>query len=196
MSQKTGKTSRPLRSDARKNYAHLIDAAHAVFMKRGPDASLEEIARKAEVGIGTLYRHFPTRTDLLESVYAEQIESLIARAYTLRDTLPPREALLSFLDAAAEHMMTYKALKACLVSAGEGRMKSHKQWGPRLYEAVGALLSSAEKAGAVRGGLEPTDLMKLLHAITAAAEKSPDSAGQVKKLLAIMTDGLVVSRGK
>ncbi|MGA2480613.1 MAG: TetR/AcrR family transcriptional regulator [Spirochaetia bacterium] len=191
MSQKTGNQSRPLRADAQKNYAHLLDVAHAVFMKKGPDASLEEIARKAEVGIGTLYRHFPTRTDLLESVYAEQIEGLIARAYALRDTLPPREALLSFLDAAAEHMMTYKALKACLISAGEGAMKSHKQWAPRLYDAVGALLAAAEKAGVVRSGLEPMDLMKLVHAITVAAEKSPDSAAQVKRLLGIMTDGLV-----
>jgi AcrR family transcriptional regulator len=191
MSQKTGNTERPLRADAQRNYAHLIDVAHRVFMKKGPDASLEEIARKAEVGIGTLYRHFPTRTDLLQSVYAEQIEALIARAYMLRDTLPPREALLAFLDAAAEHMMTYKALKACLISAGEGAAKSHQQWAQRLREAIGALLAAAEKAGAIRGGLEPMDLMKLVHAITVAAEKSPDSAAQVKRLLGIMTDGLV-----
>ena len=153
MSQKTEHQDRPLRADAQKNYAHLLDVAHRVFMEKGPDASLEEIARAAEVGIGTLYRHFPTRTDLLQSVYAEQIEALITRAYQLRDTLPPREALLSFLDAFAEHMMTYRALKACLISAGEGAAKSHKQWAPRLQEAVGALLTAAEKAGAVRGGL-------------------------------------------
>src|SRR5271157_692409 len=150
MSQKT--ENRPLRADAQKNYAHLLDVAHKVFMKKGPDASLEEIARTAEVGIGTLYRHFPTRTDLLQSVYAEQIEALIAQAYGLRDSLPPREALLSFLDAAAEHMMKYKALKACLISAGEGAARSHQQWAPRLREAVGALLAGAEKAGAVRPG--------------------------------------------
>ena len=78
--------------------------------------------------------------------------------------------------------MTYKALKACLISAGEGTVKSHKQWAPRLYEAVGALLAAAEKAGVVRSGLEPVDLMKLIHAITVAAEKSPDSAAQVKRL--------------
>ncbi len=184
------KADRPLRADAQKNYARLIDVANRVFMKKGPDASLEEIARVAEVGIGTLYRHFPTRTDLLQSVYAEQIEALIARAYELRDSLPPREALLSFLDAAADHMTNYKALKACLITAGEGAAKSHQQWAPRLYEAVGALLAAAEKAGAVRGGLEPMDLMKLIHAITVAAEKSPDSAAQAKKLLGIMTDGL------
>ena len=89
--------------------------------------------------------------------------------------------------------MTYKALKACLISAGEGAAKSHQQWAPRLYESVGALLAGAEKAGAVRGGLEPIDLMKLIHAITVAAEKSPDSAAQVKRLLGIMTDGLVRS---
>ena len=68
MSQKTEHQDRPLRVDAQKNYAHLLDAAHKVFMKKGPEASLEEIARTAEVGIGTLYRHFPTRTDLLQSV--------------------------------------------------------------------------------------------------------------------------------
>ena len=86
--------------------------------------------------------------------------------------------------------MTYKALKACLISAGEGAAKSHQQWSPRLYEAVGALLADAEAAGVVRGGVDTLELMRLLHAITVAAEKSPDHAGQVKVLLGIMTDGL------
>ncbi len=190
MSQQSEHPDRPLRADAQKNYAHLIDVAHKVFMRKGPDASLEEIARKAQVGIGTLYRHFPTRTDLIESVYAEQIEALIARARELRATLPPREALVTFLHAAADHMMTYKALKACLASAGEGAVKSHHEWSKRLHEDVGALLADAKAAGAVRGELESPELMRLLHAITVAAEKSPDPAGQVKVLLGIMTDGL------
>jgi AcrR family transcriptional regulator len=190
MSQKTVHSSRPLRADAQKNYAHIIDVAHKVFMRKGPDASLEEIARKAEVGIGTLYRHFPTRMDLIESVYAEQIEALIARAHELRATLPPREALVFFLNAAADHMMTYKPLKACLASAGEGAVKSHHEWSIRLQAAVGDLLVDAEKAGVVRAGLAPMDLVKLVHAITVAAEKSPDSAAHVAMLLGIMTDGL------
>ena len=190
MSKQTIQAARPLRADAQKNYAHLLEVAHAVFKKKGPDASLEEIASKAKVGIGTLYRHFPTRNDLIESVYAEQIEALISRARELRSAMPPRDALVAFIRAAAEHMMTYRALKACLAQAGESAAKSQRQWFARLQDEIGKLLADGEAAGVVHRGLEPMGLIGLIHAITVVAEKSPDSARQVEVLLGIMIDGL------
>ena len=189
MTRKTTRAARPQRADAQRNNKRLIEVAHKVFAEQGPEASMEEIARRARVGIGTLYRHFPTRNDILETVYAEQIEALIVRAYELRDSLPPREAFVAWLQAEAEHMITYRALKACLVSSGDGR-NSPGKWKDRLVEAGATLLKNAEKAGAVRQGLNASDLLRLVHAITVAAEKSPDCAAQVRLLLGIMTDGL------
>jgi AcrR family transcriptional regulator len=189
MTRKSTRAARPLRADAQRNDKRLIEVAHKVFTEQGPEASMEEIARRARVGIGTLYRHFPTRNDILETVYAEQIEALIARAYQLRDSLPPKEAFAAWLQAEAEHMMTYKALKACLVSSGNGK-HSPGEWKERLVEAGATLLKAAEKAGAVRGGLDAADLLRLVHAITAAAEKAPDSNAQTRLLLGIMMDGL------
>ncbi|HUI71189.1 MAG TPA: helix-turn-helix domain-containing protein, partial [Spirochaetia bacterium] len=148
-------TEKPRRADAQENRRHLLEVANKVFMKEGPDASLEEIARRAEVGIGTLYRHFPTRSDLIEEVYAEQIEVLISRANELADTLSPKEALTAWLRALAEHTAKYKALKACLLAVRNKDGVDQRQWKERLRAAAGRLLSAAEKAGAVRPGLDP-----------------------------------------
>ncbi len=150
---------------------------------------MEEIARRAKVGIGTLYRHFPTRADLLEAVYLDQMEGLIARSLVLRDSLPPGEALFAWLQDEAEHMMSNRALKACLISSSPGRL-SRGNWKERLIAAGGALLEAAEQEGAVRKGLDANDLLHLVHAITVAAEKAPDPAAQARLLLQVMTDGL------
>ena len=114
---------------------------------------------------------------------------MIARAYQLRDTLPPGEAFAAWLHAEAEHMTTYKALKACLVSSSNGKNSTGK-WKDRLVEAGATLLKAAEKAGVVKKGLDAADLLRLVRAITAATEKAPDSAAQTKLLLDIMIDGL------
>jgi len=88
--------TRPLRADARRNDKRLLDVAHKLFTEKGPEVPMEEIARRAKVGIGTLYRHFPTRSDLLEAVYLDQMEGLIARSATLAETLAPGEALFAW----------------------------------------------------------------------------------------------------
>jgi AcrR family transcriptional regulator len=183
------KEDRPLRADARRNDKRLLDVAHKLFTEKGPEVPMEEIARKAKVGIGTLYRHFPTRTDLLEAVYLDQVEGLIARSVKLRDSLPPGEALFSWLQDEAEHMMGSRALKTCLIGSSPGRL-SRGNWKERLIEAGGALLEAAEKEGVVRKGLDGTDLLRLVHAITVAAEKAPDPSAQARVLLQVMTDGL------
>ncbi len=181
--------TRPLRADARRNDKRLLDVAYKLFTEKGPDVPMEEIARRAKVGIGTLYRHFPTRIDLLEAVYLDQMEGLIARSEALRDSLPPGEALFAWLQDEAAHMMANRALKACVMSASPGRL-SRGNTTERLVEAGAALLAAAEKAGAVRPGLGASDLLHLVHAVTVAAEKAPDPAGQARLLLQVMTDGL------
>ncbi len=182
-------TTRPLRADARRNDKRLLDVAHKLFTEKGPDVPMEEIARRAKVGIGTLYRHFPTRADLLEAVYLNQVEGLIARSVALRDSLPPGEALFAWLQDEAEHMINNRALKACLISTSSGQF-SRGNWKERLIGAGGALLEAAEKEGVVRKGLDATGLLHLVHAVTVAAEKAADPAAQARLLLQVMTDGL------
>src|SRR6266487_4025102 len=98
-----GAARRPMRADARRNYQALLSAANAAFIEQGADdASLEEIARRAGVGIGTLYRHFPTRQALLEAVYRDQVDALRARADELLGSLPPDAALVAWLRALVE----------------------------------------------------------------------------------------------
>ena len=155
---------------------------------------MEEIARRAKVGIGTLYRHFPTRVDLLEAVYLDQMEGLIARAAELQALLPPGEALFSWLQEEAAHMMANRALKACVMSASPGRL-SHGNWKERLIGAGGSLLEAAARTGVVRKDLTADDLLRLVHAVTVAAEKAPDPKAQATLLLRIMTDGLRAPTG-
>jgi len=181
--------ARPLRADARRNDKRLLDVAHKLFTEKGPEVAMEEIARRAKVGIGTLYRHFPTRADLLEAVYLDQMEGLIARSTALAGSLPPGEALFAWLQDEAEHMMNSRALKTCLISASPGRL-SRGNWKERLIGAGAALLEAAEKDGVIRKGLDGNDLLNLVHAITVAAEKAPDPPAQARLLLQVMTDGL------
>src|SRR5581483_10532344 len=107
--------ARPLRSDARHNYARLLSAAAAAFAEHGPDAPLDEIARRAGVGIGTLYRHFPTRQALLEAVFLDSIEALGAEAVALRDAADPGDALATWLRAVLVHNLTQRGLKEALM---------------------------------------------------------------------------------
>ena len=111
MSETTIQLQRPKRADARRNYERLLAAASAVFTERAADdASLEEIARRAGVGIGTLYRHFPTRQALLEAVYRDQVTALCARAGELASTEPPGRALTLWLRAVVDFGKTKHSL--------------------------------------------------------------------------------------
>src|SRR6266702_4679594 len=106
-----GGARRPMRADARRNYQALLSAANAAFIEQGADdASLEEIARRAGVGIGTLYRHFPTRQALLEAVYRDQVEVMSARAEELLADAPPGEALVAWLRALVDFGRTKRML--------------------------------------------------------------------------------------
>ena len=156
MSRRATIASKPPRADAQRNYRRLVEVAAKFFTEKGPEAPMEEVARRARVGIGTLYRHFPTRYDLLETVYAEQIEALIGRAQELKDSLPPGPALFAWLQAEAEHMMSYRALKVCLQSLA-GRDEVRRQLerstdcrGVRPAGGSGESRSSSKRAGRKR----------------------------------------------
>lgn len=181
---------RPMRADAQRNYAKLLAAASAAFASRGADdVSLEEIARRAGVGIGTLYRHFPARQDLLEAVYRDQVESLRARAAELRDTQPPGEALAAFLRALVRFGSTKRSMTSALLATLGTDSELLSSCATVIRGSAESLLERAQRAGVVRPDADVGDLVRLVHAVSIAAEKSPDPA-QADRMLALVLDGL------
>src|SRR5580693_1941288 len=182
---------RPMRADAQRNYQRLLDAAVAVFAERGADdVSLEEIARRAGVGIGTLYRHFPTRQALLEAVYRDQVESLSARAEELREAESPGDALADWLRALSAFSSTKRSLTAALLETLGKDSELLSACSAVIYGAADELLIRAKEAGAVRPDADGRDLMRLVHAVNIAAQHTPTDPGQRDRLIGIILDGL------
>jgi AcrR family transcriptional regulator len=182
---------RGMRADARRNYQKLLTAAAEAFAEYGADdVSLEEIARRAGVGIGTLYRHFPTRQALLEAVYRDQVEALRARADDLIATKPPAKALANWLRDLIDFGRTKRMLTSALlttVSRDSEVMTSNSRI---VRGAATDILTGAQQAGVVRADADPADLMRLVHAISMTTEWAGDDNEQADRLLALVLDGL------
>ncbi len=182
---------RPLRADAQRNYQRLVSAASAAFIEHGADdASLEEIARRAGVGIGTLYRHFPNRQALLEAVYRDQVEVLAGRAEKLSGSGDPAAALQEWLRALVSFSRTKRSLTSALLTTLDKDSELVSACGRQMHEAAAALLARAQDAGAVRADASATDLLRLVHAISIAVERDPSDHGQADRLLGLILDGL------
>jgi AcrR family transcriptional regulator len=181
---------RSMRADARRNYEMLLAAANAAFAEHGVDASLEDIARRAGVGIGTLYRHFPTRQALAEAVYRDQIELLCARAEELLDAPSPAEALATWLRALVVFGATKRGVAEFLKTTMQDYGSSLAWSKDAMQAAGGALLTRAQQAGAVRSDVEIADLLRLAHAISWAAEPTSDGVDRTDRFLSLMLDGL------
>ncbi|MBL1095554.1 TetR/AcrR family transcriptional regulator [Streptomyces coffeae] len=182
---------RPMRADARRNYERLLAEARTAFTQSGTDASLEDIARRAGVGIGTLYRHFPNRTALMGAVFQGEICALLAHSRELAKAPQPCHALVDWLRAIVHHASTYRGLAQALMacSADESSELSRGCNLP-LREAGSELLARAQRAGAVRPDVVIADLMQLTNAIALAVEQSPDDPELVDRLLALTFTGL------
>jgi AcrR family transcriptional regulator len=177
---------RPHRKDAARNYDALITAAREAFADRGADVSLEDVARRAGVGIGTLYRNFPTRRDLFESVYADEVNALCRAAVDLAE-LEPWEALTSWLDRFTGYMVTKRAVREALNDESEIFQACRDS----MYAAGGPLLERAQKAGVVRTDMEIGDLLRMVSGITATAF---DDDAQRNRVLGIALDGVRAAR--
>lgn len=181
--------ARVLRADARRNRERVVAAAHEVFAESGPEASLNEIARRADVGPGTLYRHFPTRQALLTAVLADRVETLCRRADELSAAGPPDHALAEWLRAFLVHARSNQGLGSALLVAEPG--------GPgidchgRITDAVTGLLAAAQRSGAARADLAPGDLLQLVVGI-ALVTTHADDADQPDRLLALVLDAVRV----
>jgi AcrR family transcriptional regulator len=176
--------TRPKRSDARRNFDALLAAAKEVFAEQGTEASLEEIARRADVGIGTLYRNFATREALLTSVYVAEVEALAATAVELT-ALEPWPALTGYFDRFVAYAATKKALKEGL-NADNPVFQSCRYL---MYEAGEPLLERAQKAGEVRSDVSIDDVMRL---VTSVAPAAYPEEGQRERVLGLALDGLRV----
>ena len=181
---------RPMRADAQRNYARLLEAASGAFAEHGADdVSLEEIARRAGVGIGTLYRHFPTRQALLEAVYTDQVESLSARAAELLRAESPGDALAEWLRAMMKFSSTKRNMTTALLATLGTDSELLSSCAKEIKRAAESLIARAQQAGVVRPDADAKDVIRLVHAVNIATEKAPEP-GQADRMLALILDGL------
>jgi AcrR family transcriptional regulator len=179
-------TRRPKRADARRNYDKLIAAAHEAFTERDSSASLEDIARRAGVGIGTLYRHFPTRADLIEAVYVEEVEALCRSADDLRDD-PPWDALVAWLHRFIAYVATKQALAEELFAVADRDSDVFRTCRVAFYEAGEPLLRRAQEAGTVRRDISVDDVVKMFGGIAKIQGADPAT---IERILSVALDGL------
>lgn len=163
---------RVLRADARRNYQRLVAAATEVVAEQGPGASLEEVTRRAGVGVGTLYRHFPTRDDLLEAVFADQLKALGDLADELADAPDPGEALGRWLWACLQQTRSHRSLGAAVIARKADPTTPAGAAHERLRAGGAHLLERAQDAGWARPEITMSQAMTLMSGIALATEKA------------------------
>jgi AcrR family transcriptional regulator len=177
----------PMRADARRSRAKLLDAATAAFAEHGADAPLDDIARRAGVGIGTLYRHFPTRLDLQAAVFRSQVQSVCATADELVETATPQQAFAGWLRALAAYLVTKRGLSSSLIAGlGKDSELMTSCW-TAMHDTADRLLGHAQQAGVLRDDISADDVLRLVHGVVVTTERSPE---QTDRLLSLMFDGL------
>jgi AcrR family transcriptional regulator len=185
------KADRKPRSDSIRNREKLLKAATAVFREGGPNASLEAVAKRANVGIGTLYRHFPTREALFEAVYRREVEQLGDLAEQLKAQADPVEALRRWMHANVQLVATKKGMLAALEIAIHGSSELYAFSFDRLTKAVGALLDRAVAAGEIRDDISAEDLLRALVGMCYSYDR-PGWQPAVVRLIDVFVDGLRV----
>jgi AcrR family transcriptional regulator len=178
---------RALRADARRNYQRIVAAARTVFANDGGGASMEGIAREAGVGVGTLYRHFPKRIDIVEAVYRTDVEELVQTAERVVAELEPEPAVVEFLEAFVQYARTKRTLLTELREAFDQNpeLRSHSR--DRIDAAMELVIGRAQRAGVVRTDVAPSDLLQLLGPMCTSPTLTE---GQYTTLLNLIIDGL------
>ena len=180
---------RRMRSDAQRNRERLLAAAVAAFSQEGPEATLESIAKDAGVGIGTLYRHFPSREALVDAAYRSELARLCDAVPELLDVMPPDKALRTWMDMFIEYMTTKRgmadSLRMVIASGGNPFAESRS----RLLAASSALMQAGAADRTLRGDLDPADLLASMSGMSLAAG-DPAQRAQAGRLLDLLIDGL------
>jgi AcrR family transcriptional regulator len=181
-------TARPLRKDAVRNQELLITAAAAAFSVDGANVPLDEIARRAGVGIGTLYRHFPTRDSLIEAVYRHEVDVLVERADQLLGTLPPDQALEEWMQLFVRHVATKRGMLSVLKPMLSSNASLFAETKGRANAAATKLLGAGVAAGTVRADVDGGDLLRAVGGICMSTDhERPDTSD---RLVGLLFDGL------
>src|SRR5277367_841565 len=181
-------TKRPPRADAQRNRDRILEAAKEAFTRSGADASLDDIAKQARVGPGTLYRHFPTREELLEAVYRTEVEKLAAAERKFAETLPPMEALRSWMLLFVDYIATKKIIAPALNTMVGGPSKVFESSHAQIWGAIRALVKRAIKSREIRKDLDPIDLLRALIGVANVAS-GPDWQQSARRLVDILITG-------
>ena len=179
---------RSLRIDAQRNRERILEAAKAEFTRSGAQASLDEIAKRAGVGAGTLYRHFPTRDDLIEAVYRSEVQKLAAAAHRFIETMPPLEALRAWMLLFVDHIAAKQIIAPALNSVVGGAPKLYEGTRGLVQGAIDTLVNRAVASGEIRSDIEPFDLLRALIGVSHVAS-GPDWQPSGRRLVDILIAG-------
>jgi len=182
------KPQRKPRADALRNRERILETAKVAFTRFGADASLDEIARQAHVGAGTLYRHFPTRDALIEAVYRSEVEKLAAAERRFAATLPPMEALRAWMLLFVDHIAAKQIIAPALNSVVGGASKLYEGSRSLIQGAAGALVKRAVDSGEMRRDLDPFDLMRALIGVSHVGS-GPEWQQSARRLVDILIAG-------
>jgi AcrR family transcriptional regulator len=180
--------SRKLRADAQRNYNRILEIAKEAFTRLGANVSLDDVAKQANVGAGTLYRHFPTRDALLEAVYRTEVEKLAAAEGEFARTMPPVEALRAWMLLFVDYIATKQIIAPALNTMVGGPSKIFETSGDLIKGAIQKLVSRAIKGGDIRPDLDPLDLLRALVGVSNVAS-TPDWPQSAKRLVEILILG-------
>ena len=180
--------ARKPRADAQRNRDRVLEVAKEAFTRSGADASLDDIAKQAGVGAGTLYRHFPSRDELLEAVYRTEVEKLAAAEQKFAETMPPIEALRAWMLLFVDYIATKKIIAPALNTLVGGPSKVFEASHAQIWEAIRALVKRAIKSGDIRKDLDPIDLLRALIGVANVAS-SPDWQQSARRLVDILITG-------
>jgi AcrR family transcriptional regulator len=183
-----GQVRRPLRADARRNEEVILEAAKGVFVKSGVDAPIREIAAAAGVGLGTLYRRFPSRSDLVAAVFRREVDVCAAEAVGFAKTHGPGEALSLWLYRYTEFIATKRGLAAALRSGDPAFEALPSYFQSNFEPALGALLEAAVSAGEISSGTDPYDLLRAIGNLAVGSGVGP--VGHTKRMVGLLIKGL------
>ena len=181
---------RPMRADAQRNMDALLEAAMTVFATSGVDAPVREIAAKAGVGMGTLYRHFPQRSDLVVAVFRHEVDACADAVEVFAAEHGPYEALTLWLQRYADFIATKHGLATALHSGDPAFATLPTYFTERLRPALGALLDAAARAGEVRTDVEPDDLLSAVSSLCRSAHDNETNYNYTRRMVALLADGL------
>jgi AcrR family transcriptional regulator len=184
---------KPVRADTRRNNDALLEAALAVFATSGVDAPVREIAARAGVGVGTVYRHFPQRSDLIVAVFQHQVDACATTAQSLAAVHGPGEALALWLQRFADFIATKRGLATALHSGDPAYNALPAYFEGRLRPALGCYEAAAAAAGEVRGDVNPDDLLWAVGSLCMSGQSDRDFT---RRMVALLIDGLRYNAGR